>query len=1198
MANNNFNINNLNSSQLNCLKKIQESYKNEAPIFDKDMILSANIFENDIKNLINSQNETLEYINRQIQASGINSEDLFGLLDKNQDNKIDEEELLAIKQENNDDEITLEDIEEYINTITSENIQNETTEKQTEYFSIQYLNEITQNYTQRTDLTEEEIGEIITINQMENIFNNLYSKYTEELNSEGAIDDIYNALKKFTGLGITRQMIEDEFNSHFNTTKILTSYINKDYSACDEILKQEFIRKVNTESNGNIVKQFEIFQNYFKDENEAIEKFNLFTKSAKGFNNPDVTTAKDENGNVVFTIGSNEPITVDEMGDIEGNGFLYLQYKIDENIIPDDGYYDTTISTNFNELYNFLTGSEYNFKNIIKYIETSYQYSFANSGYITAQDMQENLSNKGLSAVIEEFETLNNNDLISACEQFNTYYNSLLSAEDTKNTIPKDIFNQGEIIGIQAKINDDNELEYIINVEPYEDNCYLLDLYGKKDKTSNNYTITFNPSKLNSLYENGQYEEFQKQNELSLLLENKIYEINQFVNLNNILTARYENEFNSSNNTTLEELSINYQNSYSEAFGESRLQNILSEYTSDMESYSDKLTAAISIGAIGLSFVCPAFGYVAMASAGIDNTIDAINMATNKQKDDWGLWLEETSREIALITIGMGIGYKASKIGESTKNFLQNHNISLKNSSIGGTIAETVSDLALGGGFDYITIGSINLEGNGLSAIIDIISGIRGYKAVVSSKKYKAYLEQQKAIRENELEIKYAEKTLDEAINKEIKAGKIPDPKRIETAKEIIYGKKSDTQIREFAGQLAKEFSSDDYALKTLEQIKRELGYTEQKQITVINGTYKTETKDATFSARTKSEKSTYSKLRNKLLELKIELPKSAEDAKEFIGDSQGIVIVIQSKPLLDETIKGLEITKTAFQNDEDINLFINYLKGQTANIPENKKIAFEEIKPLVARDLSEAQSEYFVNNLVQAVEEGRIVISEINNYSGTNGIPYLSAAQISEIQAAYSKWYENTYEIAKNKQTPYEIRLDEHNIEYIYDCEAHTKFYREIPVKSSAINNKGVKEIGYTAVQFNFVNSFHQNSELQFKGTEINDISNCEHIIYDIIKDKKTTSSPVYDGTKQVVRKIQTIDHANNNLELMTEFNQYYTDVFIAARYRELGITAQIPSIKEYPKLSAYLTRKELYTISIEGVTKLHNKIRKQEKK
>ena len=1137
-----------------------------------------------------------------------------------------------------------------------------TSEQQLDEISTEYLYEIVGNYTDRNDLSQEEYGQILAINQLSSSFSSIYEQYGSQLTKEGFIDNIYNSIKDVTGLGITREMLEEEFESQNNSIKILTSFINKDYSTSEAILKEEFIRKINKESGGNIVDQFYKFLEYYQDENEAIEKFNEFTNKNKDFNNPDIIISKDENNDFTIKIGENESIKLSELGDYKNNQFLNFYYQIDTNNF-DENFLDTKISSDFNSLYKFLTGVEYDIDNIQDYTIKNYIYSGLNTGYYTAYQLQQNLSGKSVDEVFSEFLKSSNNDKTKAIEAFNNYYSSILK----ENAVSKDIYSEGELQSIEAVENEYGEIEYIYTIKPYDDNFYMLNSIGKYDSLTGTIKATYNPAELIELYKNEEYEKYQKLSQNTPFFENLMWQINEDVKNNNILTQRFEEEFEKQNGLTPEEAYRQYQESYSKALGSNNLQTALDNYISDMDSYADKLSNLISLGSIGLSFIFPPFGYVALGAAAIDNTIDAVNMLTNTtNEDDWNSLIEETFKEAALIAIGFRIGYSANNIGNSVKQGILSSGKNIKLASIAGTAVETATDVGLGMGVDYLTTGELNYSGNGLSGIIDIITGIRGYKAISALGKNadinistpKEYdvtvpkiseetidiakvtefetpdispiktndttldipkttgetpknpdtqlleknISSEEIIPEGdiknnkELRIYYGQKTLNEAIEKIIENGGTIDEKRLATAQDIIQEGVSDQKIRSYAQELSNLYSSETYTRDTMESIGEILGFRVEKNVLPDeHGIYTSDNETGKVSARAKGEDSTYSKIRNKILELKCDLPESIEEAKGLIGDSQGVRIVINTDTLTSDTIKNLKISSEMFESSKDIDLFVSYLNGNKTGIPEAKLEHFANIESNILNKVSEAQSATFVQNLTQSIENGDIVINEINNYAGQNGIPYLSKSQVTQIQQAYANWYQKTLKETTIGNTQYEIRYDKHGTAYLFDTNAQAKFYSTLPTKSASIDSSGVKNSGYTALQINLVNQYGQNTELQFRGRAIDEIAELEHVIYDSKKNKETASKPIYHDIKATLAKIKTSPNEKN---LTNELNKYYTDVFTTARKQELGLSAEFPDIHDYPLLVELYSEDELYTLSLDGMKDLHDRIKQEESK
>ncbi len=1271
-----FDIENLKEQQFEALKRLQNGTKKPTEIFDTKIELDSNIFEDSIESLNKSDDTSIQILNQQLQNSGYNIEDIYTILDTNQDGKLDYNEINYLKEFNKDEKFTSDDFEKFIEEATSTEIQEAILNIELENISVQQLNEMAEKYTQRTNLTLQDYEQIIAINQIENIFGDAYTQYLNQNSSEGFIDNTYNYLKDLFDLGITREMVENEFNSHFNTIKALSSFVDRDYATTNEVLKEEFIRKVNQESNGNIIEQFYTFVEYYEDEDTAIEKFNEFTSKSREENTPEISISKSENGELLINIGESEPQKLDDLIDFSSNPLLIFNYKLDEAKITDENYFNTTIGTDFNSTYKFLNGVEYNAENIEDFIQKNYLYTSANAGYYTAMELQNSLSEKSLEDTFEQFLILNDNDTQSAIEQFNNYYNSILNEEDTEGIITNQIGENSTIRSINARLNDEGEIEYVIGIEANNQNDYILDYLGEYTEKNGLREFIYNPSKLEDLSENQNNNEFIQYSNLSNTFENIFYQINQDVKLNNILTNRFEKSFEETNGLSLEEVYEQYFESYNLAIGDSELQNTLSNYINDMDSYADKLSMIISMGSIGLSFIFPPAGIGALVGAGIDNTIDGINILTNSKEDDWKSWLEETAYEAAMIAVGMGIGKASSQLGSKIKDLLLNKKISLKSASIMGTIVETGADVGLSIATDYITTGDINLSGNGLAGLLDIISGIRGYKAIASRyssdvsiettkpdaqdltpAKDVAFESSQGIVETTDIQTTrpdtfdsslasdisfessqgivettdiqttrpdtfdsslasdisfessakatnipdtyeyYARKTFNEALEKARKKGITITPEKLAAAEDIIARGATYEHTLELASELAQEHASGTYTLDTLEEIAKCFDIKINGDISKnSDGIYIAQSGTATISGRAKSVDSTFSKLKNKILEFKIDAPTSIAEARAAVGDSQGIRIVINESELTPDTLSKLNIE--GLNTASDLDFMCRYLQGDTSNIPQDKITYFQGIENEVIGALAELQTQGFVDKLCESIINEDIIISEINNYSGANGIPYLSAGQVEQIQKAYEVLYQKIYNFTKKHPeiSQYEIRVDSHGEEYLFDSISQSEFKSTIPTKSATIttNDSGIKKSGYTGAQFNVVNSYNQQTELQFRSSVLNKIAETEHIIYDIINDKETVSDPIYDDLKEVIEKIRNIDKLNKNSDLLNEFYSYYNEIYISGRKQELGINAEFPNVESYTGLSSNLSQEELYIMSLDGVMDLHTRVEK----
>ena len=110
--------------------------------------------------------------------------------------------------------------------------------------------------------------------------------------------------------------------------------------------------------------------------------------------------------------------------------------------------------------------------------------------------------------------------------------------------------------------NEYGEIEYIYTIKPYDDNFYMLNSIGKYDSLTGTIKPTYNPAELIELYKNEEYEKYQKLSQNTPFFENLMWQINEDVKNNNILTQRFEEEFEKQNGLTPEEAYRQYQESY------------------------------------------------------------------------------------------------------------------------------------------------------------------------------------------------------------------------------------------------------------------------------------------------------------------------------------------------------------------------------------------------------------------------------------------------------------------------------------------------------------------------------------------------------------------------------------------------------------------------------------------------------------
>ena len=420
---------------------------------------------------------------------------------------------------------------------------------------------------------------------------------------------------------------------------------------------------------------------------------------------------------------------------------------------------------------------------------------------------------------------------------------------------------------------------------------------------------------------------------------------------------------------------------------------------------------------------------------------------------------------------------------------------------------------------------------------------------------------------------------------------------RLNIAIDILNEGETVTLLKGYAKEISEEYSSGTYTVDTMLEIYDVLGVKPDGEfVKDKDGIYHSKSDGlGIITGRAKGNDSVYSKLKNKMLKLGSDLPTSTQEAKPLIGDAQGTRLVLNSIDTISpDAFETSEIIKTEIPEQADRVLFTQYLAGTTEGISPELLTKFESVKNIGLQELSDAQTQTFVDGLSKAIESGEIKITEVHNYYGENSVPYLSQSQLTQIENAYNKWYQETLKTADTPQSSYklvqETREDGSEIEYLYDVESGVKFYKSLIVETEE------KQSGYTAAQFNLVNQYNQLEELQFRGSNLDELAEIEHIVYDIKSNKSTVLGAEYDSVRQVINKLQTLTQKDAaGKTAMDEYNEYFSAVYKSSRVSEFGAKSEEPNIYEdYPLLKELFTEEELYQISKEGLEELHQQIKK----
>jgi ppGpp synthetase/RelA/SpoT-type nucleotidyltranferase len=186
----------------------------------------------------------------------------------------------------------------------------------------------------------------------------------------------------------------------------------------------------------------------------------------------------------------------------------------------------------------------------------------------------------------------------------------------------------------------------------------------------------------------------------------------------------------------------------------------------------------------------------------------------------------------------------------------------------------------------------------------------------------------------------------------------------------------------------------------------------------------------------------------------------------------------------------------------------------------------------IILKQGSDAEMNQVIQKLANAVQKNELRILEIENYRGRKGIPYLSDHQFKELSDA-------------------------------------TQLSHGYPLLRGP---EEVKKSGYTCVQMIIEFKNGAIGELQIRGPKVDQISQAEHLAYDLRRNKGKPIPDIYPPhIKTKMEKLKTI-LTGLNAKQQADYLTYLTEQFNHARATELGIErAEQPlpeSLREYPEL------------------------------
>jgi len=298
-------------------------------------------------------------------------------------------------------------------------------------------------------------------------------------------------------------------------------------------------------------------------------------------------------------------------------------------------------------------------------------------------------------------------------------------------------------------------------------------------------------------------------------------------------------------------------------------------------------------------------------------------------------------------------------------------------------------------------------------------------------------------------------------------------------------------------------------------------------------------------SARPKSEDSVLKKLINKFDKGK--LTSTADDACfDAIGDGYGTRI--QLKSISPEETKDI-IEDCLYGYDISYEQFIKYINGDTSSIDDAGIATINEIKGTVIDLLKERQTQEAVNSLCDGIINGKITITELNNY-GDDISSYFTQTQLEQISAAYQQ-------VNPGQKLDIVTKLDNYNAGENANIDIDDSGITTVTTEKSVITDKGAtKDSGYTSSQMNTKHTFNDGTkglgELQIRGTEVNKFADVEHIPYDIRQGKITAADTKYSKIFDIIK--------NMSDDTYNTYNSYLKQVYNYLRLKELGIETSEP--------------------------------------
>lgn len=346
---------------------------------------------------------------------------------------------------------------------------------------------------------------------------------------------------------------------------------------------------------------------------------------------------------------------------------------------------------------------------------------------------------------------------------------------------------------------------------------------------------------------------------------------------------------------------------------------------------------------------------------------------------------------------------------------------------------------------------------------------------------------------------------------------------------------------------------------------------------------------DSVFSFRIKTENGIRKKLMRKFNSGDLNADFNMNSAYKAIGDLFGERIQMKTLTPHDaaNVIESLKDSSGArlFSDFDDFQKEILLYCEKKSKRPRQVECALEALKT--------KQTEGVIKKLTEAAENRRINITGISNY-GDEITSYFTNKQIRELTGQYGQALRESIKTPRKHSVPQKVKFakfpttKKQRIKRLSvvskpnatsdPTQGAVKSFCET-TRDAVFTEKGaVKSSGYSSfhVDFNYLDPDVRRllrGELQIRGSELNNVGEIEHIIYDCLQGKASVKDKKLRG---IVKQLSSLTKNQ-----AAEYKKYISDLYRWKRLKELGIEYKEPVFKNY---STGLDEK----YSFEGLMKL----------